>query len=472
MVLWLVLLNLVGGESVSDVERLEGDEGLKRVMEEAEVYGLGRRERQELGKRWRGKRRRVGPSVSALFRYLGGFHDEEEAGKREEHKAFVPRGNGWLGGLWKVNGGMLRFANRHRRQRVATLDMDASVVETQKREARYSYRKRKAYQPLTTYWYEADLVLHSEFRDGNVPAGHEQLRVMREALGSLPEGVEQVRLRSDTAGYQRELLRYCAEGRDERFGVIEFAVGVDVTVEFKRAVVRVAEDQWQPVVEGRGQEWAEVNFVPNWVAQGKKEVVYRFLAIRERFEQARLPGMGEQWELPFPAMEMGSRGWYKVFGLVTNRELPGEEVIEWSRQRCGKGEEVHSVLKRDLAGGRLPSGKFGGNAAWWAMVVLAFNLNSIMKWLGWDVASQAAEGHPIRPRNTGGSGGAARSPVDHLPGPRPSLVPGAAAGTGEDTGTGRLTLSCITLMEHTPWGGRRLRRVARAKACPAPRPPA
>ena len=33
------------------VERLEGDEGLKRVMEEAEVYGLGRRERQALGNR-------------------------------------------------------------------------------------------------------------------------------------------------------------------------------------------------------------------------------------------------------------------------------------------------------------------------------------------------------------------------------------------------------------------------------------
>ena len=53
------------------------------------------------------------------------------------------------------------------------------------------------------------------------------------------------------------------------------------------------------------------------------------------------------------------------------------------RQRCGKGEEVHSVLKRDLAGGRLPSGKFGGNAAWWTMAVLAFHLNSIMKWLVW-----------------------------------------------------------------------------------------
>ena len=56
-----------------------------------------------------------------------------------------------------------------------------------------------------------------------------------------PAGVEKVMLRSDTAGYQRELLRYCVEGRDDRFGVIKFAVGVDVTAEFRRAVSEVAE---------------------------------------------------------------------------------------------------------------------------------------------------------------------------------------------------------------------------------------
>ena len=39
------------------------------------------------------------------------------------------------------------------------------------------------------------------------------------------------------------------------------------------------------------------------------------------------------------------------------------------------------MLKEDLAGGRMPSGKFGANAAWWAIAVLAFNLNSAMKWL-------------------------------------------------------------------------------------------
>ena len=79
------------------------------------------------------------------------------------------------------------------------------------------------------------MILHSEFRDGNVPAGYEQLRVFERSLELLPEGVEQVYLRSDTAGYQCNLLKYCAEVKNVRFGVIEFAIGCDVTPEFKTA---------------------------------------------------------------------------------------------------------------------------------------------------------------------------------------------------------------------------------------------
>ena len=68
-------------------------------------------------------------------------------------------------------------------------------------------------------------MLYSEFRDGNVPAGHEQLRVLKQSLRHLPDSVRTVSLRSDTAGYQEELLLYCGEGKDQRFGVIEFAIG-------------------------------------------------------------------------------------------------------------------------------------------------------------------------------------------------------------------------------------------------------
>ena len=203
----------------------------------------------------------------------------------------------------------------------------------------------------------------------------------------LPSGVEQVLVRSDTAGYQQEFLRYCAEGKDQRFGVIEFAVGVDVTQEFKAAVARVDEEEWRELcreVGGRrvptGQQYAEVGFVPNWIGHSKKSPEYRFIALRERFRNPPLPGLASQLELP-SIMEMGQQGWFKVFGVVTNRDLDPEELVWWSRQRCGKGEEVHSVLKEDLAGGRLPSGLFGANAAWWAITVLAFNLNSAMKQL-------------------------------------------------------------------------------------------
>ena len=148
-------------------------------------------------------------------------------------------------GIRKVNADLVGFVQGHARQKQATLDMDATLIETHKEQALYCYKKHKAYQPFTTYWAEADLVVHPEFRDGNVPAGHRQLRVLRESLEQLPSGVERVLLRSDTAGYQHELLRYCAEGRDRRFGVIGFAVGVDVTPEFKKAVSQVGEDEWQ-----------------------------------------------------------------------------------------------------------------------------------------------------------------------------------------------------------------------------------
>jgi len=70
---------------------------------------------------------------------------------------------------------------------------------------------------------------------------------------------------------------------------------------------------------------------------------------------------------------------YKVTGVVTNRDFPGEEVIRWYRERCGKSEEAHSIMKEDLAGGKLPSGLFGANAAWWQIMILAFNLNVAMK---------------------------------------------------------------------------------------------
>jgi len=64
---------------------------------------------------------------------------------------------------------------------------------------------------------------------------------------------------------------------------------------------------------------------------------------------------------------------------VTNRDLEGSELINWLHKRCGKSEEAHLMMKEDLAGGKLPSSAYGENAAWWWIMILAFNLDSAMK---------------------------------------------------------------------------------------------
>jgi hypothetical protein len=326
------------------------------------------------------------PSSSSVFRYLSAFHDADQEKLRIEGKAFIPVPNEHLRGLVKVNGDMVSFIQSHNPQKVATLDQDATLVETTKRDALYSYKGYKAYQPLNTWWAEQELVLHTDFRDGNVPAGYEQLRVLQEALAILPEGVEKVHLRSDTAGYQHDLLRYCAKGENERFGRIEFAIGCDVTPEFKKAVLETEEKDWRPIYKEfdgdrrkTNQEWAEVCFIPAAIGYNKSAPVYRYLAIREVMGSMELPGIEpSQQSFPFPTLQMSSQR-YKLFGLVTNMDWEGEKLIHWHRERCGKSEEAHSVMKGDFAGGNLPSDDFGENAAWWWIMILAMNLSSAMK---------------------------------------------------------------------------------------------
>jgi hypothetical protein len=76
---------------------------------------------------------------------------------------------------------------------------------------------------------------------------------------------------------------------------------------------------------------------------------YRYLAIREPLScQLALPGMETQLTLPFQTLNM-DRLEYKIFGVVTNMDWDGEELIHWQRKRCGKSEEAHSIMKEDLA---------------------------------------------------------------------------------------------------------------------------
>ncbi len=383
MFMTLVLLSLAGGSCVDDVKQLRADSGLCRLFEQAILQGASRRQRRQL-KRLVSKAGSPFPPPRTVLRWLRDFDQTAGPDRAKQGEAtIVPRSEP-LCGLWKVNEGIVAAAQRCEPLRHATLDMDATLIFSKKEQALHTYKGPKGYQPFQVWWAEQQLLVLSEFRDGNVNAGYEQSRLLRDAIENLPSTVDSVSMRSDSAGYQIELLRYCAEGKSERFGVIDFVVSAKVSSGFRQAATSLRECDWQELVRPNGevtnQQYAEVWFVPDWVVSSKSGPRYRFMAIREPMKLTE--GVDpSQLELPFPTHVMNNVP-YKLFGLVTNiaaERKSGSDIIWWSRGRAGHSEQFHDVVKNELAGGIMPSGLFGANAAWWAVACISANILTYLK---------------------------------------------------------------------------------------------
>lgn len=383
MVLAVVLLNLAGGNCVTDIDKLEADGGLCRMFSRCQYSGMGRAAVKAAQSRFRGGKTRTFPAPTQLFAFLERCHNASEEQKRVVGKAFIPKPNEELASLINLNTHLIEQAQQLRPCKTATLDCDATLVESQTRNALMCYKGFKGFQPYNVYWAEHDLVAHSEFRDGNVPAGYDILRVIQQAVSMLPDGVETVYMRQDTAAYNNEFMAWCERAYEHpKYGRILFTISADITPQFRAEVAKVPEDQWTTLNRRRDgkprQEWAEVIYVSNAQATlTGVDQAFRFIAIRERLnDQLTLLDVDDR---PFPVIDMNNMR-YKLHAIATNRyDEPAEELIHWHYQRCGKSEEAHSIMKSDFAGGQLPSGKFGANAAWWAIMILAMNFQSIMR---------------------------------------------------------------------------------------------
>ncbi len=111
--------------------------------------------------------------------------------------------------LGVVNRGVMRKVLKADKRKEYTLDVDATVIEAEKEEAEWSYKKVKGYQPLMGYLAEVPVCLRGEFRAGNVPAGSRMVEFLKSCLKELPVGKRIGCLRSDSAGYQAEVINWC-----------------------------------------------------------------------------------------------------------------------------------------------------------------------------------------------------------------------------------------------------------------------
>jgi hypothetical protein len=361
----LVLLLAAGGDCFDDIAVLQADGGLGRLLD------------------------RPLPSADTLRHFLYAFHDERliaaaQAQRPAGQVAYIPAENAALQGLGRVNTALVHRVAAQGKSTTATLDHDATIQESHKREARPHYKGGRGYQPTAVYWVEQDLVVADEYRDGNVGAGMATLPLIQRAFASLPASVTTYHFRADTACYDERTLKWLADPARPGGprGPIGFTIGADMTKDLHAVCAAVPAPAWQ-FFEDRPDETVhctEVEFTPgDW----KKDAhPLRYIALRIRKKQGELFASGADT---------------KYLAIVSNRwELTPAALLGWHWEKAGTIELVPDITKNELGAAVPPCGRFGANAAWYRVSLLAYNVLSALKSLALPSALSPARPKRLR----------------------------------------------------------------------------
>lgn len=316
-VLDLMLIPYAGGECIDDLAVLRADEGLERL--------LGRKV--------------MAPSTAHDFlrriQYVG------------------------LDGLGAVRRRQLAETAGRVNPQAATLDCDASLFASRSRFAQRSYTGERGWMPMLAFWAELDMVVHEEFRQGSVAPQSDAVNFLKEAISQLPPSIPKVYVRSDSAWYQREVLDYCQENG------LGFAITADKDEAVLAALTLMNEADWQRINVPADPHDPEP-YVREWASESVHTLnesphAYRIIFLRKERRQ------GDLFE-----------GDYVYGALLTNRDLPLEELVAWHRQRCNCENHIKE-LKHGFGLQSLPSADFFVNALYFRIQTLGYNLFSALK---------------------------------------------------------------------------------------------
>jgi hypothetical protein len=232
-----------------------------------------------------------------------------------------------------------------------TLDTDATVIEAEKEEAQWTWKKVKGYQPLLAFLAENGVCLTHEFREGNVAAQSKALKFLKRCL-RLCARIKW--LRSDSAFYQADVVKWCQT----------HGIGFTITADQNTAVKEVIDTvrDWKPLRGPDGEETErEVGTAIHLMV--KTEEAIRLVVERWRSVQLNL---------------FEPNGWC-YYVIATNRdELSAEEVV-WFHNERGQVENLIKEVKCGFGMEQMTSGDFAANALWFAIGVLAYNLTQAEK---------------------------------------------------------------------------------------------
>lgn len=254
-----------------------------------------------------------------------------------------------LAGLGKVNHYLVKQILSRDKRSSYTLDVDATIIESEKEEAKVTYKGEKGYQPQIGFLFEAGLICEDEFRDGNIPAQAGAVSFIEKCLGAMPHGKSITYLRGDSALYQAGVINLCFE-RDKLF---------TITADQDKGV----KESIKAIREWRGY-------------QGDREIGETIHAMNDTKEAFRLIVI--RW--PKLQAELFDSSPYFYQAIATNRQEEAEEVIKLHNQR-GEVENYIKELKNGFGMEWMPCGESYANAVFFRIGVIAYNLFLAMKLL-------------------------------------------------------------------------------------------
>jgi hypothetical protein len=261
------------------------------------------------------------------------------------------QGEEGVAGLEQVNRELIQKALEQEGEELI-LDVDATEIEAEKREAKWTYHQVQGYMPLVGY--VNGICVGHEFREGNASPGAGILPFARKCEAALPEG-KRIYFRSDSAAYQAEVINhYNQPGRT-------FTITADLDVAVKREIKHLPEGAWKPYRTQDGiatdRQIAETVHTLNGTPQAFRLIVLR-------------------WLNPQPDLFESER--YCYHAVASNREEGAAEVI-WKHNGRGNSENWHKELKVGVGMEQMPCGQKEANALYFAIGVLAYNLAQLLK---------------------------------------------------------------------------------------------
>jgi hypothetical protein len=244
--------------------------------------------------------------------------------------------------------------------KTVTLDTDAFFLESQKADVEMNYEGLWGYNPVAVTCAELKMPMAGLFRNGNASPMANLAGLLKRVVKALPKWVK-IRFRSDSAGYQAELMRVCVDA------------GADFTITARHddAVMETIH-----AIPAKGWSKYETDAWPNRKCEIADTVhtfstvddlpAFRLIVIRWPKEQAEL---FDQDPYEYHAVATSFDNWSA--GLV----------LQFHRTRQDASENVNKELSAGVGLSKLPCVEMMANAAYFQIALLAYTVFAAMKHL-------------------------------------------------------------------------------------------